>query len=138
MKTSMIRTFVTFALSAALSPVALMAQSRINATIPFDFTVGTKSFPAGDYSIRRVTESVLMIQNVRDGSGGMTQVSAESTRPDGKLVLMFNRYGDTYFLSKVLGDSQGWRLPASRVEKELIAKAASTKPAVLVAALHSK
>ena len=42
--------------------------------------------------------------------------------------LVFNRYGDRYFLSRISDDSRGWQLPASAVEKELIAKKASPKP----------
>jgi len=66
MKNSIVRTLVTLGLSAFLSPVALLAQSSINATIPFDFTVGAKSFAAGDYSVRQISDSVLLIQSVKE------------------------------------------------------------------------
>ena len=139
MKRSIIRTLVTLSLSAALSPVALMAQNRINATIPFDFAIGAKSFAAGDYSVNRLNEHILVIQNVKSGSSVMTMVMpSDPTTKSGKPVLTFNRYGNSYFLSAVSSDSQGWRLHTSSAEKELIAKATGPKPVVVAAALRSK
>jgi hypothetical protein len=46
MNTSMLRTLAKLSLSAALSPVGLMAQAPINVTVPFDFTVGPKLYVA--------------------------------------------------------------------------------------------
>jgi hypothetical protein len=139
MKNTIVRTLVTLSLSAVLSPVALLAQSNINATIPFDFTIGAKSFPAGDYSVKQVSECVLLIQSIKDGTGVMTMVKpADKTTKDGTPVLTFNRYGDSYFLSKVSGDDWGWKLHQSPVEKEMVAKVASPKPVIVTAALHSK
>jgi hypothetical protein len=139
MKNTIVRSLVTLGLSALLSPVALLAQSHINATIPFDFTVGSKSFPAGDYSVKQVSENVLLIQSITDGTGVMTMVlPSETTKKAGTPVLTFNRYGDSYFLSKVSGDDRGWKLHPSAVEKEMVAKVPTPKPVIVAAALHSK
>jgi hypothetical protein len=139
MKNTIVRTLVTLGISAFLSPVALLAQSQINATIPFDFTIGAKSFPAGDYSVRQVSENVLLIQSITDGTGVMTMaLPGETTKRAGTPVLVFNRYGDTYFLSKVSGDDRGWRLHQSAVEKEMVARVPTPKPVIVAAALHSK
>jgi len=140
MKNTIVRTLVTLGLSAVLSPVALLAQSNVNANIPFDFTIGAKSFAAGDYSIRLLSECVLLIQSAKDGTGVMTMVQPgeKTQRPDGTPVLVFNRYGDRYFLSKVSGDDRGWNLRQSRAEKEMVAKVPLPKPISVVAALHSK
>ena len=139
MKNTIVRTLVNLGMSALLSPVALLAQSQLNATIPFDFTIGAKSFPAGDYSVRQVSECVLLIQSLKGGSGVMTMVQpADKTAKDGTPVLTFNRYGDSYFLSKVAGDDRGWQLHQSAREKELVAKVPTPKPVIVAAALHSR
>lgn len=139
MKNTIIRTLVTIGLSAVLSPVALLAQSQINATIPFDFTIGAKSFAAGDYSVRQLNESVLLIQSLKDGKGVMTMVlPGETTRKAGIPVLTFNRYGDNYFLSGVSGDDRGWKLRPSAREKEMVARVPSPRAVVVAAALRSK
>jgi hypothetical protein len=139
MKNTIVRTLFTVGLSAVLSPVALLAQSQINAAIPFDFTIGAKSFPAGDYSVRQVSEHVLLVQSIKDGTGVMTMtMPTERTEKGGTPVLTFNKYGDTYFLSKVTGDDRGWKLHQSAAEKEMVAKVPTPKPVIVVAALYSK
>ncbi|HTB13145.1 MAG TPA: hypothetical protein VK752_16295 [Bryobacteraceae bacterium] len=138
MKTSIVRTLLTLSISAILSPVALLAQDKITATIPFDFTVGAKTFSAGDYSVQRLNQGVLLIQNMKHGTGVMTMVLPGESNKAGVPVITFNRYGNRYFLSQVSNDSQGWRLRPSKVEKELIAQAASPRAVILAAALYSK
>jgi hypothetical protein len=139
MKSSIVRILVTLSLVAALSPLALMAQSRVNITIPFDFTVGTKFFRAGDYRVQEMTDKVLLIRNVKSGPGVMTIVMPDlNTEKSGLSRLTFHHYGDSYFLYSVASGSRGWRLLPSRAEKELIAKAGSPKPVSVAAAVTSK
>jgi hypothetical protein len=139
MKSSIVRTLVTLGLGAVLSPIALLAQGSINATIPFDFTVSGKSLAAGDYSIRQLSQDILLIRSVKGNSAVMTVgMAGEKTGEAGTGLLTFNRYGDTYFLSKVSSDSRGWELPRSPVEKELIARFERLKPVVVAAGLRSK
>lgn len=136
MKSLIVRTLVTLTLSAALSPVALLAQDQLNAKIPFAFTAGAKSFAPGDYSVHQLNNGhVLLIQNQKDGTAVMTTVMpGEQSKKAGTSVITFKRYGDRYFLSEVSGDEKGWRLFPSAAEKELIAKATTPQPVVLVAA----
>jgi hypothetical protein len=139
MKNTIVRTLVTLGLSAVLSPVALLAQDRMTANIPFEFSIGAKSFAAGEYAVKRVNDHVLMIQSIKDGTGVYAPVlPADTTKNAGSPVLLFNKYGDSYFLAKVSGDDRGWKLFPSRMEKELVAKAALPKPVVVAADLHSK
>jgi hypothetical protein len=139
MKNTIARTLFALGLSAVLSPVALLAQTHINAAIPFDFTIGAKSFPAGDYSVRQVSAYVLLVQSVKDGTGVMAMtVPTEKGEKGASPVLLFNKYGDSYFLSKVSSDDAGWKLHQSAAEKEMVAKVPTPKPVIVVAALHSK
>ena len=64
MKTSVLRTLAPLIFSAALGPVSLMAHAPIHMTIPFDFTVGSKSLPAGEYHLKEQAPHVLAIQSV--------------------------------------------------------------------------
>lgn len=135
MKRSIVRTFAALTFSAILSPLALLAQDQLNATIPFNFTVGTKSLTAGEYSVHHLNDGhTLLIRNRKDGTSIMTAVmGGEPSKKAGTSVLTFKRYGDSYFLSGISGANQGWQLFQSAAEKELIAKATTPKP-VLVAA----
>jgi hypothetical protein len=139
MKNSMIRTLVTLGLSAVLSPVALLAQGPVTATIPFDFTVGAKTLAAGTYQVKQLNQSAILLRNVRNGTSILAPYRAgEVDKISGTPKLTFNRYGDSYFLTKVTSDTRNWAMYPSRAEKEMIAKAASTKSAVVTAALRSK
>lgn len=139
MKNTIVRTLVTLGLSAVLSPVALLAQGPIHATIPFDFTVGAKSFAAGNYNVKEVGDHILMIQSGAGGTGAITMVlpGKKAAKP-GSALLTFNKYGNSYFLANVAYDDRGWKFMKSRLEKEMIAKAASPKPVVVAAAVQTK
>jgi hypothetical protein len=134
MNISILRTLASLALSAALSPVSLLAQGQIHINVPFDFTVGSKSFAAGEYNVRKATPQILHLQSA-DGHSAMLipTTPVDGTKIPGNAEFKFNRYGDRYFLAQVSSNSGGWRVPKSAVEKELIAKMAAPKPLVVVA-----
>ena len=136
MKSSIVRTFATLILGAILSPLALLAQEQLNVTIPFAFTVGARSFAAGDYSVHQLNNGhVLQIRSQKDGVNIMTTVMrGEESKTAGKSVLTFKQYGDRYFLAAVATDREGWRLFQSKAEKELIAKARTSEAVVIAAA----
>jgi hypothetical protein len=140
MKSSFLSTLVvTLGLSAAFAPVSLMAQGEIRATIPFDFTVGAKSFPAGWYSFQRVKDNIFTIRDVHGHAGilAVTMPSEESSRV-GMALVTFRRYGEDYFLSGVSDGSRSWELFQSTTEKQLIAKRKSTQPISVAVALPAK
>jgi hypothetical protein len=128
MKSSVFRTLATLGLSA-FSSVALLAQDKMCATIPFDFTIGVKSLAAGNYCVKKAQEHIVRIENVDKGSGifAMT-LNAESNKRSGKATLTFHRYGNSYFLARMADGSSGRQFFTSVAEQELIAKASSPQP----------
>jgi len=116
-------------LSLLLVAGSAIAQTvHVRADIPFNFAVGSKTYPAGTYSIGTVGDrenKVLLLQS-GDGSTSMMLISnaAESITPADKTKLVFSRYGNQYFLSQVWlnGAIRGHQLPKSNREKE-VAKA---------------
>lgn len=137
MNTSIRRVLVTLSLSAALGPIGLMAQNPMHVTVPFDFTVGSKSFAAGVYTVHNgVAPSVVAIKSADGRSSIMTLTNGVQARQaPGKGKLIFNRYGESYFLSQIwaAGNEVGRQLPRTSAEKELIAKATSPTPVTLTA-----
>jgi hypothetical protein len=124
MTTLKMRVLAILSLIAILVPVTAMAQESVKFAIPFDFTAGPKSFPAGVYNVRETSPRVLQIQS-RDGRRGtliLTNVS-ERSKYKALAVMTFERYGDRYFLSNVANPDRGWELPQSVDEKRLIAAA---------------
>jgi hypothetical protein len=89
---------------------------RIVVKVPFNFMVGDKTLPAGEYFIVRNTQlsnEGLMIRSTdgRNGAFALTKtVQAGDRQEDSRLV--FNRYGEHYFLTQVwsAGQSNGREL----------------------------
>ncbi|SRR6266699_1123023 len=133
MNLSILRT-LTLSLIAAIAPVSLMGQGSIRVTVPFDFTLGSKSFTAGEYRVEHPAPMVLAIRSVNGSTVRLFQAHSgwNSAKP-GTNQLTFNRYGDRYFLSQVSQEQRGWELPKSPIEKEIIAKKASPEPIRLAA-----
>jgi len=99
--------------------------SAIRASIPFDFTVEGKTLRAGNYEIRRINDEPmgLLIQNVnhrRDEAMFQTEPRDERRIPNHSL-LVFHRYGDSYFLSEVMtaGEETAEDLRPTRAERTL-------------------
>ena len=126
-------------LFAVLMVPATQAQSILKAEIPFDFAVGNKWLPAGEYQVKPKPDShgVILIQSqdARSSALAMTiGVTAGKTSDVGKLV--FNRYGEQYFLSKIWTRSSltGRELTKSRLEREVAAHSL-VKPAATAVAV---
>ena len=108
-------------------------QTIIN--IPFNFSVGEKSFPAGKYVIernRQDSDTVWVIRH-KDNSGKAVMltnpVRANDTLEETKLV--FSRYDDLYFLSEfwAAGTNTGREIQVTDKERAL-AKSLAVAPQV--------
>jgi len=134
------RTSLVLTAILALACSALQAQSlNARANVPFDFWMGKTLMPAGDY---QVNYSNGLLQ-VRDEPGGES-LETSLTIPEHKLnppkqtVLVFNRYGDSYFLAKLSAPELdgGCILPKTPREKERFSGVRGDKPVLI--ALHRK
>jgi hypothetical protein len=135
--------FVAISLFAVLAGPSVYAQSSIavKTDVPFEFRVGGQSLPAGEYTV--VTKSPTMVV-IRSKDGQRSAVSmtnvvqANQISVDGKLV--FNRYGEFYFLSQVWtpGEEVGRKLIRSSTEQEVAAGTARTEKTILIAAQAKK
>jgi len=99
----------------------------ILANVPFAFVVGDTTFPAGEYQIKGLddaTPGVLELSSVNGRKRVVFDTNAARTRDDEpatKTELVFNTFGDKYFLSQVwvAGSGSGSELVKSKMEKEL-------------------
>lgn len=96
----------------------------LKAKIPFGFSVGKVSLPAGEYTVfERDGKNILLIQGDQTNQQFVVlSHPGNSSAPDGKGKLLFHRYGDQYFLSQVFPwfEDAGHKLPVSKQEKEII------------------
>ena len=103
------------------------AVSRIQANVPFDFTVSDTRLPAGKYEIRRLDDEVSNALEIRSANGrtAVAFTVDDAQRPDDQIAnkteLIFDKVGDRYFLSQVwvAGSASGSELPKSRLQKRL-------------------
>lgn len=107
-----------------LMPVNAQSDAQVRVSIPFDFVVGDRRLPAGDYSLRPHTtaQGVLMIRNIDEGTNLMCLANAARRLVStGHATLVFRRYEDLYFLYQVwtTGDVFGYELPKSRTERSV-------------------
>jgi len=104
---------------------AIAQTSNVRANVPFSFTVGSKTLPAGTYDIGAISvrDAKTLLLQARDGSSSMMVGSnaAETVKPADKTKLVFNRYRDQYFLAEIWveGATRGRQLPKNSREKEL-------------------
>jgi hypothetical protein len=99
-----------------------IAQSHgVRAAVPFDFTVGGKLLPAGTYTIKPSSGSVIVITNRDKPVSALTLVNPDSNKSPGRGKLLFHRYGDQYFLSEILcaGQDMSLALRTSKKEQQL-------------------
>ncbi len=110
---------------ASASALAVPAFGfRIQAKIPFDFQIGSKKFPKGEYTIESVTPTGLMrISNAKGKKAINFSAIQDKQNKKMKSRLSFRRYGEQYFLRKVWdGQDTIFELQRSSAEKK-VAKA---------------
>jgi len=102
---------------------AYAQTSRQVADIPFDFMVGNKAFPAGEYTITPLGPdgATLMLRNADENRLQAIMphyVQSAEVQQESKLV--FNQYGNHFYLSQIWdqGTNQGRELRMSNREKE--------------------
>jgi hypothetical protein len=120
-------------LSLCFGAVAANAQvesdATVEANIPHSFVVEKTTLPAGKYTISAAdphdNPSVMEIRS----ADGRTAVFFETDgaiprQTPAKTELVFDKVGDTYFLSEIFvaGENGGAKLPKSRMEESLEGK----------------
>lgn len=101
---TMVAFVVVLALAAAAASATAQSSGKVSADVPFEFSVGYKTMPAGEYSVQTVSSSgnSLLIQS-RDGKTSALRLSDATSRIKNKshALLVFHRYGERYFLAEV-------------------------------------
>ncbi len=121
MKRTLAIAFLTATSFAAIGG-AHAQDHGVQATVPFEFTVGGKLLPADTYRVTETWTGLLTIQSTDHRH--IAQTVATQGNPeinDGRSKLVFSRCGGQYFLHNIVGPSSGMNaaLPTSKVEKRV-------------------
>ena len=111
---------------ALLAAASAFGQQRLVADIPFEFNFANRVMPAGHYDVTQSPSGaagVLLVQCSKCQAAAFS-VSFKIDDGDAKNAkgrLVFNKYGDTYFLAQVWssGNSAGFGLDKSKTEREI-------------------
>jgi hypothetical protein len=129
MRNSNLKIVVALVLLALVTAWPSLAQSvttLAKAEIPFDFVVGQKTLPAGQYEIcpgNKTNKDILWIKKADSrATANVVTFGRNIKRQQAGPYLVFNRYGNQYFLSQVWTefDQVGRQAAKSAQEKEMI------------------
>jgi hypothetical protein len=127
MKQRTLTTSTMLSLLLMLTALAVSAQSGQSGVIdiPFNFIVGQKILPSGEYTVGAFSEAsdkVWLIQS-KDAHAGafFLTLPVRASEMQEKASLVFHKYGDQYFLSQIWipGSNLGRELSMPRLEREL-------------------
>ncbi len=122
MKSKIYGALATLAVALTVGVSFAQAQSRVQADVPFAFSLQDRAMPAGNYQIIAQSGQVLEVRSLDSQRGQllMKPMSVQASN-DQSPKLVFHKYGDQYFLSQVwYGDSQyGIGFAESKREKEI-------------------
>ena len=119
---TMLTLLVTISLVAAVVSAKAQGSRTERATVPFDFNVGDSEMAAGRYQFKPMNElgnavSVRGTESAQSAIKLTNNLVRVDPAPESKLV--FNRYGNKYFLSEIWtpGVGTGRELFMSRQER---------------------
>jgi len=121
---TMLVLIVTLALAtAAVSANAQPTANRVVANVPFEFSVGYKTLPAGDYSVQSIVSCDGLLIQSADGKVSALRLSdtTRQIKDKPKARLVFHRYGERYFLAEVWNgvEKAGRQLTKSQEERAI-------------------
>lgn len=108
--------------SLCIGAVGLQAQSyALSASVPFAFHVNGATCSSGRYIFQKeVNRDSQSLRNTDTGRSLFMGVAPQSKVNHGSPRLVFNRYGNEYFLSEIWNDQgTGTRLAMSKLEKQV-------------------
>lgn len=123
MKMQSLKLFVAALIISFISVGSAFAQQSLDFEIPFDFQIGKKEMQAGKYKIKKIDGKQFIFKNVETNKSRiiMTDAQIGDERSVTTENLVFNRYGDTYFLREIYAarSTVGREFGESKLEKKL-------------------
>ena len=121
---TMIAMVVLVGSMAVAAQAQTSGRTQLVASIPFEFSVGNKTLPAGEYTVLQVNpasdHAVLQIRS-RDGRiSAMVQMGSVVGKAQESAKLIFNRYGKKYFFAQAWADGENSGLQASKSRAERV------------------
>jgi hypothetical protein len=103
--------FIALVITLTMHPIKAQAQiiGSLEADIPFQFHVGGAKLPAGKYIIHVLDNSDLTLMEISSADGSTSALfqvrDAQAKSTPGKNELIFDKYGNRYFLGQLFDES---------------------------------
>jgi hypothetical protein len=119
--------FIALVFALTIYPTKAHAQivGDLEANIPFQFHAGNTKLPPGKYVIHVLDNTDLTFMEISSADGSTSALfevrDAEANSAPAKSELIFNKYGNRYFLAKLFdeGNPSGSTVDESRYEKRI-------------------
>jgi hypothetical protein len=118
---NLIATALVLAAASIASSSASAQSGRALATIPFNFSAGEHTAPAGTYILSRLNENVIGIDGTTTNVHLMALASS-SAADSQRSRLVFHKYGNQYFLSEIRCSGSVGSMHLSKTKAEKLAK----------------
>ena len=114
--------FAVGVLASTSSAVAQSSSTTVKAVIPFAFQVGSQHMPAGTYDIDLMSPQQVLLRGPGHKGGFVMVHSAEVLQAPNTSTIVFDRYGNKYFLRQIwqAGATEGLECPKGRAEKAAV------------------
>jgi|ERR1044072_3669710 hypothetical protein len=125
MKKTFFKIFSLLTLVFTLSTLAVLAQAHrtLKATVPFNFVVNERVYPAGDYLIETVYLAGSQSLKLQSADGHLTAflptraIAIDTRETQAKLV--FNKFAEQYYLAEIFGIEEKFANQVSLSNRQL-------------------
>ena len=119
-------------LGLAVTGVQAQASSKVEVNIPFEFSAGKTTLQPGVYSIKRMSGNYVAVRSADGHSAVILNAPLNLTSIDPESVerLVFNKYGDEYYLSQI------WL--TADTGRELIVRKKAARPEIVELSLRRR
>ena len=118
-------------LGLAVTGVQAQASSKVEVNIPFEFSAGKTTLQPGVYTIKRMSGNYLTLRSA-GGEAVILNAPLNLTSSDPKSVerLVFNKYGEQYYLAQI------WL--TADTGRELVVRKKTAKPEIVALSLRTR
>ena len=118
------KSFATLGVLALLAAGTAFGQQMLSADIPFQFSYANQAMPAGHYEVTHLNSGALLVRSFTTGASAFAAVNnaGDVKAGEAQSCLVFNKYGDKYFLEEVrppAGDNWASQVIMSKTEREV-------------------
>lgn len=118
-----------------MATAAHAQQPTVSATVPFNFAVGDRAYPAGNYLFKNDGVILRISDADRIKTAVVLSHACQNAEPSADTKLVFDAMGGYYFLRQiwVAGESTGRELTRSRTEVRLAQNHEQQEPVIVAA-----